>query len=70
MTKYVRIENADMAPYKVVVEVWQVNQQTMEDGSLATLPSTLVETIELGHPTALAMPYLTSHRYLVVKEAP
>lgn len=64
MTKKVRIENADMANFKVVVEVWDKGQ----DGA----PDTLAATHNLDHPTAMTNDsvYLTSTRYLVVKEAP
>lgn len=64
MTKQVRIENADQAPYKVVVEVWD---KGYPEGS----PDTLVRTINLDHPTAMTGSdcYITSTRYLVVKEA-
>lgn len=63
MTKKVRIENADMADYKVVVEVWDKGQ----DGG----PDTLAFTRELPFPTMMTGDeiYLTSTRYLVVKEA-
>lgn len=63
MTKLVRIENADTASYKVVVEVWEKGV----DGA----PDVLVKTINLDQPTAMtgADCYLTSTRYLVVKEA-
>lgn len=65
MTKKVRIENADMASYKVVVEVW-------DKGYPEGQPDTLAKTIELNHPTAMTGDdcYITSTRYLVVKEAP
>lgn len=61
MTKLVRIENADTANYKVVVEVWD---KTSEGDKLS-------HTIELNHPTAMTGLdcYLTSTRYLLVKEA-
>lgn len=64
MTKKVRIENADMAPYKVVVEVWDKGYPEGE-------PDTLAKTIELNHPTAMTGDdcFITSTRYLVVKEA-
>lgn len=64
MTKQVRIENADTANYKVVVEVW-------DKGYPEGTPDTLVRTIELNHPTAMTDSgcYITSTRYLVVKEA-
>lgn len=62
MTKIVRIENADTSDYKVIVEVWDKGQ----NGA----PDTLAKTVELPHPTAMtdASVYLTSTRYLVVKE--
>ena len=65
MTKQVRIENADQAPYKVLVEVW-------DKGYPEGQPDVLQNTIELNHPTAMTGSdcYLTSTRYLVVKEAP
>lgn len=64
MTKQVRIENADMAPYKVVVEVW-------DKGYPEGTPDTLAKTINLDHPAAMTGSdcYITSTRYLVVKEA-
>ncbi len=64
MTKQVRIENADQAPYKVVVEVW-------DKGYPEGQPDVLQKTIELSHPTAMTGPdcYITSTRYLVVREA-
>lgn len=63
MTKFIRVENADNSPYKVVVEVWNKGF----DGE----PDTLVETKHLDHPTAMTDPhtYITATRYLVVKEA-
>lgn len=65
MTKTVRIENADQAPYKVLVEIWDKGYPEGE-------PDKLARTVELGHPTAMTDSgvYLTSTRYLVVKEAP
>lgn len=59
MTKNVRIENADNASYKVVVEVYD----TRPDGDV------LVKTIPLDHPTAMCTEYLTSTRYFKIKEA-
>ena len=65
MTKKVRIENADTSDYKVVVQVW-------DKGYPASEPDTLVREIFLTHPTAITGPdcYITSTRYLVVKEVP
>ncbi len=64
MTKKVRIENADNANFKVIVEVWD----KAPDGS----PDVLAKTVNLDWPTAMTGDdvYLTSTRYIVVKEAP
>lgn len=63
MTKAVRIENADTANIKVVVQVW--------DKGLEGSPDTLAQEVNLDYPTAMTNGlYLTSTRYLVVKEAP
>ena len=64
MTKHVRIENADTAPYRVLVQVWDKGA----DGA----PDVLVREVTLGYPTAMTGQdvYLTSTRYLVVKELP
>lgn len=63
MTKKVRIENADTASYKVIVEIW--------DKGANGVPDTLAKTINLDYPTAMTGDdvYLTSTRYIVVKEA-
>lgn len=63
MTKLVRIENADTADYKVIVQVWDKGA----DGA----PDTLVKEIKLDYPTFMTGSdcYITSTRYLVVKEA-
>lgn len=61
MTKAVRIENADTSDYKVVIEVW--------DKGIDGAPDTLVKTEVLGFPTAMSNDlYITSTRYLIVKE--
>lgn len=64
MTKRVRIENADTANFKVIVETWDKGQ----NGE----PDTLASTKNLDYPTAMTgeETYLTSTRYIVVKEAP
>lgn len=69
MTKRVRIENADTADYKVVVEVWDKGH-VLDDGTQE--PDTLAATHRLDYPTAMTNDsvYLTSTRYLVVKEVP
>ena len=64
MTKSVRIENADTSSFKVIVETWDKGQ----NGE----PDTLASTQSLDYPTAMtnSSTYLTSTRYIVVKEAP
>ena len=63
MTKRVRIENADTSDFKVVVQIWD---KGFPDGS----PDKLAKEIPLNHPTAMTGDdcYLTSTRYIVVKE--
>jgi hypothetical protein len=63
MTKQVRIENADTAPYKLMVETW--------DKGFEGSPDSLVATQTLSYPTAMSSGlYVTSTRYIVVREAP
>ena len=64
MTKAIRIENADLSDYKVLVQIW--------DKGAPGQPDTMAREITLGHPTAMTGSdvYLTSTRYIVVKEAP
>lgn len=64
MTKHIRVENADNSNYKVIVQVW--------DKGFNGAPDTLAFTEELPYPTAMTSGnvYLTSTRYVVVKEAP
>lgn len=59
MTKTVRIENADNSKYQVMVEVWD----TMPDGT-----KVLAQEIPLNHPTFMKEVYITSTRFLVVRE--
>jgi hypothetical protein len=68
MTKTIRVENADNSPYKVIVEVWD-KPYTDREGN--EVPAKLARTINLDNPCAMtpADLYLTSTRYLVVKEA-
>lgn len=63
MTKRVRIENADTANYKVLVQVW-------DKGYPEGTPDALVHEITLHNPCDMtdASVYLTSTRYIVVKE--
>lgn len=64
MTKRVRIENADTSQFKVLVQTWDKGQ----NGE----PDTIAKE-EILH-SACAMTgdntYITSTRYLVIKEAP
>ena len=65
MTKQIRIENADMnLDMNVIVEVWDKRQ----DGS----PDIKVFEEVLSYPTAMttSQVYLTSTRYVVVRELP
>lgn len=65
MTKHVRVENADTSNFKVVVEVWDKGYPEGEPDKLAFIE-------RLDHPTAMTSSsvYLTSTRYLIVKEVP
>lgn len=62
MTKTVRVENADTSDWKIVVEVWEKGYEGKEDY--------LVKEVHLDYPTAMtdSSVYITSTRYLVVKE--
>lgn len=64
MTKKVRIENADTSDIKVIVEVWD---KGYPDGT----PDTFVTSYQLNYPTAMTHEgcYITSSRYLIVKES-
>ncbi len=64
MTKKVRIENADTSDYKVIVQVW-------DKGYPEGTPDKLVKEVPLNYPTQMTGEdvYITSTRYLVVKEA-
>lgn len=64
MTKSVRVENACNSHFKVIVEVWDKGYPEGE-------PDKLHKTINLDFPTAMTAAdlYITSTRYLVVKEA-
>ncbi len=63
MTKKVRIENADTSDCKVVVQVW-------DKGYPEGAPDVLAFERLLDFPTAMTGDdiYLTSTRYIVVKE--
>lgn len=63
MTKHVRIENADTSNYKVMVQLW-------DKGFPAGADDVLVKEFPLDHPTAMTPSdlYLTSTRYIIIKE--
>ncbi len=63
MTKRVRIENADTAGYKVLVQTW--------DKGSGGEPDVLVGEQVLNNPCDITgqETYITSTRYLVIKEA-
>lgn len=62
MTKTVRIENGDTSNFKVRVEVWDKGYPEGE-------PDKLAYTQDLPYPTAMSKDvYITSTRYLVIKE--
>lgn len=63
MTKRVRIENADTSDYKVIVQVWE--------RGVGDEPHVMVFERELPHPCSMTGDdiYLTSTRYVVVREA-
>ena len=78
MTKAIRVENADTSDWKVVVQVFdrglshQVTDPVTGEVTLCYEPDTLVKEYHLDHPTAMTPQhecYITSTRYLVVKEA-
>lgn len=60
MTKSVRIENADTSDHKVVVQTWQQGQ----NGE----PDTLVEELDLSHPTQMHEGLVYQGQYLVIRE--
>jgi hypothetical protein len=73
MTKQVRIENADTANYKVLVQVWDKGPQVPDGfGGFNQGPDVLQREITLHNPCDMtdSSVYLTSTRYIVVKEAP
>lgn len=63
MTKSVRVENADTSDWKIVVQVW-------DKGPVEGGPDTLAREIRLDYPADMTPSdlYITSTRYLVVKE--
>lgn len=67
MSKKVRIENADTSNFKVIVQIWDKGQKN----SVGNDPDTMAHEIFLNNPCDITGPevYVTSTRYLVVKEA-
>jgi len=71
MTKKVRIENADTSNFKVVVQVWDKGALLPDgQGGFNQAPDVLAFERNLDYPTAMTGDdvYLTSTRYIVVKE--
>jgi hypothetical protein len=64
MTKAVRIENADMSDYKVMVQVWQKQTPVGEESP----PDILLREVVLDAPTSLATEFVWSRQYLVIKQ--
>lgn len=66
MIKYVRIENADTAPWKVKVtvqdRVYDPITQSMSDEWTNT------KTFDLNYPTAMLNEYLTNTRRFIIEE--
>lgn len=62
MTKAIRVENADTSNYQVVVQTW--------DKGVNGEPDTLASEQVLAYPTVMTnnSTYLTSTRYIVIKE--
>lgn len=73
MTKKVRIENADTTSYKVVVQVWDKGMQLPDGfgGFTQQAPDVMAFERVLNNPCDITGDgiYLTSTRYLIVKEA-
>ncbi len=59
MTKHVRIENADNSDYTISVEVWE---------KYGDNEPVLVKTVPLLYPTTMATEYITTNRYILIKE--
>lgn len=71
MTKTVRIENADMAPYRVKIEIQdrrELPRTTPDDEARYEWVTVTSETKFLNHPTAMEAPYLTSTRRIIISE--
>lgn len=70
MTKYVRIENADSGTlYKPVVQIWDKGYVRDDSGQwVESGEDKLVDEIVLHNPCQLEQCYITSSRYLVIKE--
>ena len=68
MTKKIRVENADTGlSFQAVMQVWDRGvSYGPAEGEVE--PDKLVREIPLGFPTAMAEEYITSTRYLVIKE--
>lgn len=72
MTKKVRVENADSSNYKVVVQVWDKGAQMPDGmGGFNQAPDVMAFERTLHNPCDLTGDdiFITSTRYLVIKEA-
>ena len=61
MTKKIRVENADTATFKIIVQVWDKGLDGAED--------TMAEEVLLPYPADLSEFFIYNTRYLIVKEA-
>jgi hypothetical protein len=71
MTKKIRIENADTAPYALIVQTVQKGAAypTAEGAPPCVAPDVILSEVRLNNPADLAEIYIHSGTYLVVKEA-
>lgn len=66
MTKYVRIENADMSSFKIKVRI----QEKKWDAEVGKLTDEWVDVkeVKLEYPTSMANEYLTDSRRFIIEE--
>jgi hypothetical protein len=65
MTKRVRIENADMSAYKVVVQVWD----RFNDQADKLVTEYILNPTEITGSGMIPDLYIHAGRYLIIKEA-
>jgi hypothetical protein len=68
MTKFIRIENADTAAYKVKVRVQDKDFELIEGKLVYTGVWKDTKIIELNYPTAMLNEYLTTTRRFIIEE--